>query len=47
MGKFKPVKKGPKGLPPKPGAIPCAIVILMGIVLLSLLFYSVLSSSVK
>ncbi|HUQ91486.1 MAG TPA: hypothetical protein VM120_07380 [Bryobacteraceae bacterium] len=47
MGKFKLARKKEKGGPPKPGAVPCAIVIVGVIVLMSLLFYSALSSSVK
>ena len=47
MSKFKPVRKGSKGGPPKPGAVPCAILIIAGIALLSMLFYAALSSSVK
>jgi len=47
MAKFKPVRRKDKNLPQKPGAVPCAILILTGIALLSLLFYAVLSSSVK
>jgi len=47
MPKFKPVKKNAQGGPPKPGAIPCAILIITGIVLLSLLFWAALSSSMK
>ena len=47
MSKFKPVRKGAKSNAPKPGAIPCAILIITGIALLSILFYAVLGSSVK
>ncbi|MBS1829247.1 MAG: hypothetical protein JST93_28350 [Acidobacteria bacterium] len=47
MSKFKPVRKGGKTETPKPGAVPCAILIISGIALLSLLFYAALSSSVK
>jgi hypothetical protein len=44
MGKFKPARKK-KSKPTKPGgAIPCVIVLLSGIVLLSLLFYAILKS---
>lgn len=47
MPKFKPVKKGGASGPPKPGAVPCAILIVTGIVLISLLFWAVLSSGIK
>jgi hypothetical protein len=47
MAKFKPVKKNQQGGPPKAGAIPCAILIITGIVLLSLLFWAALSSGIK
>ena len=47
MGKFKPAKpKGKKG-PGKPGAVPCVIFLVTAMVLLSLLFYLVMSSSSK
>lgn len=46
MPKFKAKKNAPSG-PPKPGAIPCAILIITGIILLSLLFWAALSSSMK
>ena len=47
MGKFKPAKpKGKKG-PGKPGAVPCVVFLISAMVLLSLLFYLVMSSSSK
>ncbi|MBI4874556.1 MAG: hypothetical protein HY822_07985 [Acidobacteria bacterium] len=47
MGKFKPAKPKGKKLPGKPGAVPCVVVVLSGMVLLSLLFYLVMSSFQK
>ena len=47
MAKYKAKSKKVEQGPPRPGAIPCAIVIVGAIVLVSLLFYAVLSSSVK
>jgi hypothetical protein len=45
MGKFKPVKKG-KGKRATPsGAVPCVMIVLLGILLLSLLFWAILRSS--
>ncbi len=47
MGKFKPAKsKGKKG-PGKPGAVPCVVFLVSAMVLVSLLFYLVMSSSSK
>jgi len=47
MGKFKPAKpKGKKG-PGKPGAVPCVVFLISAMVLVSLLFYLVMSSSSK
>ncbi|MBI4904828.1 MAG: hypothetical protein HY820_14400 [Acidobacteria bacterium] len=45
MAKFKPVKKGGgKKQPANPGALPCVVIVISGILLLSMLFYWVLSS---
>ncbi len=45
MAKFKPVKgKKAKARGPA-GAIPCVLLVVMGIVLLSLLFWAILKSS--
>lgn len=44
MGKFKPAGKKTKP-PPRPGAVPCVILVISGMVLLSLLFYSILKSA--
>jgi hypothetical protein len=47
MGKFKPARpKGKKG-PGKPGAVPCVIFLISAMVLVSLLFYLVMSPSSK
>jgi hypothetical protein len=47
MGKFKPARpKGKKG-PGKPGAVPCVVFLISAMVLLSLLFYLVMSPSSK
>ncbi len=48
MGKFKPARpKGSKAPPGKPGALPCVVLVISGMVLLSLLFYLVMSSYSK
>lgn len=48
MAKFKPINKNKAASgPPRPGAVPCAIVILGGILLFALLFYGALSSGTK
>jgi hypothetical protein len=44
MGKFKLAGKKSKA-PPKQGAIPCLIIVILGIALISLLFYSMLKSA--
>lgn len=45
MGKFKPAKKTKKSKSKFPtGAIPCVILLISGIALLTLLFYSILTS---
>ncbi len=45
MAKFKPVKKGGgKAGPVNPGALPCVIIVIGGILLVSALFYAALSS---
>jgi hypothetical protein len=45
MGKFRPAKPKRKAKPSTAvGAIPCLILLVTGIVLLSLLFYSILKS---
>ncbi|MBI3683847.1 MAG: hypothetical protein HY235_26025 [Acidobacteria bacterium] len=46
MAKFKPVRQKPKP-GPQPGAVPCVILVIAGMVLLSLLFWAVLSSGIK
>jgi hypothetical protein len=43
MAKFKPAKAGKKA-PKKQGMIPCLILLLSGMALLSLLFWAVLRS---
>ena len=43
MAKLKPARKK-KAASPRPGAIPCILVVVLGIVLISLLFYAVLRS---
>jgi len=45
MGKFKPAKPKGKKAPGKPGAVPCVIIILSAMVLISLLFYLVITPS--
>ncbi len=46
MAKFKPAKKGKKGKSKFPGgAIPCLILVVSGMALITLLFYSILKSS--
>jgi len=47
MGKFKPARPKGKKAPGKPGAVPCVVLVVSGMVLFSLLFYLVMSSSVK
>ena len=44
MAKFKPAGKKKKTANPRPGAIPCILVVVLGIVLISLLFYAILRS---
>ncbi|HXG34024.1 MAG TPA: hypothetical protein VNJ11_11705 [Bryobacteraceae bacterium] len=45
MGKFKPAKPKKRTKPSSAvGAIPCLVLLVTGIVLLSLLFYSILKS---
>jgi hypothetical protein len=45
MAKFKPAGKKKKGGTARPGgAIPCLILVVMGIALMSLLFYGILRS---
>jgi hypothetical protein len=46
MAKFKPVRQKAKKAP-APGAVPCVILILTGMILLSLLFYFVLRSGIQ
>lgn len=46
MAKFKPARAKPTP-PPKPGAVPCLILLLSGLILLTLLFWAVLSSFSK
>jgi hypothetical protein len=47
MGKFKPARPKGKKVPGKPGAVPCVVFLISAMVLLSLLFYLVMSSSSK
>jgi len=47
MGKFKPARPKGKKAPGKPGAVPCVVFLISAMVLLSLLFYLVMSSSPK
>jgi len=47
MGKFKPAKPKGKKVPGKPGAVPCVVFLISAMVLVSLLFYLVMSSSSK
>jgi hypothetical protein len=47
MGKFKPARPKGSKAPGKPGAVPCVIVVISGMVLLSVLFYLVMSSYSK
>jgi hypothetical protein len=47
MGKFKPARPKGRKAPGKPGAVPCAILVVSGMALVSLLFYLVMSSSLK
>lgn len=43
MSKFKPVRGKPKPTASAKGAIPCVILIIAGMVLLSILFYLVMA----
>jgi hypothetical protein len=45
MGKFKPARKKKSKTRQPSGAIPCVILLISGIVLISLLFYAILRSS--
>jgi hypothetical protein len=47
MGKFKPARPKGKKAPGKPGAVPCVVLVISGMAMLSLLFYLVMSSSLK
>jgi hypothetical protein len=47
MGKFKPAKPKGRKAAGKPGAVPCVIILLSAMVLISLLFYLVLSGAAK
>lgn len=47
MGKFKPARPKGKKPPAKPGAVPCVILVISGMAMLSLLYYLVMSSSLK
>jgi hypothetical protein len=44
MGKFKPARKDKKSKKGPSGAIPCLLLLISGIALVSLLFYSILKS---
>jgi len=44
MAKIKPARKDKAKKKAPPGAIPCAILVILGIVLLSLLFWAILKS---
>jgi len=46
MAKFKPVRQKAKKAP-SPGAVPCVIVVAGGMILISILFWLVLSSGIK
>jgi hypothetical protein len=47
MGKFKPAKPKGRKAAGKPGAAPCVIILLSAMVLVSLLFYLVMSGVSK
>ncbi|MCS7026955.1 MAG: hypothetical protein NZV14_19335 [Bryobacteraceae bacterium] len=47
MAKIKPAGKKTVAKTPKPGLISCVILILGGIFLLSMLFYSVLKTGIR
>lgn len=45
MAKYKPARGKPKSAGPKPGAWPCLLIIVLGIALISLMFYLSLKSA--
>jgi len=45
MAKFKPARAKTKGAPPPQGGLPCAILVIGGLVLVMLFIYWILASS--